>query len=188
MPGVKVLAPSPSRPPTSPFPPPYPTPPHPTPTPHLQLASPNLTSALFALLRSLDVHFRLRLGLPVLAHGESAHAPVVALLDTALAAAPAPAPTVPSGTARPPSRMAHQDSRVARSRVKALATLAAEHDGRVAVCVVALQAVQSLRLLCTTASAEVVTAVEVRLSLCLSLALFPSLPEPRAPWMGVVRA
>ncbi len=129
----------------------------------LQLASPNLISALFALLRSLDVHFRLRLGLPVLAHGAAADAPVAPLVDSAT---PAPAaPAAPTGAPRPPSRIAHQDSRVARSRVKGLATLTAEHDGRVGVCVVALQAVQSLRLLCSSARAEVVAAVEVRRAL-----------------------
>jgi hypothetical protein len=126
-------------------------------------------ASLLAVLRSLDVHFRLRLAVPVLC-GNAADPMglVVPLFDSnSPSVATSALAAGPPGGVRAPARLQQQDGRAARSKAKAFATLAAEHTSRVDLCAVALQALHSLQLLVANSTVELVGEVQVCCSVML---------------------
>ncbi len=122
---------------------------------------PTVVPALLALLRGLDVNFRLLFGFDVVAvsHGDAAAAAAarvelpVPLVDSI--AVPAPRPGAPA------SRPGAADARAARARSRALDTLYADHGCRVEVCAAALQAVNSIMLIMRSAEAAAISRLHV---------------------------
>ena len=123
----------------------------------------SLLPAVLALLRSIDVQFRQRVGVSVIVGGGPLPALPASILDThAAAAVPIAAAAVPTaGSGRSLTRSQQQDSRAVRARSKALAAYAEEFFARVGVLAASIQALHALLTVCRCATPDVASEVQV---------------------------